>query len=269
MPLIKGDLHFHSHHSACNRRHQAGQLVDYHADCGREAIKEVIAVSKIAYQLGYQYLAITNHAQFPTATLTASAADKHKLIDHNKEIKKIDTKQSPRGIHLLAGVETNIINNRGQVGLDNKILKKLDIVIAANHRPTKMLTRREIMDSFIGAANNPYVHIIGHLTRFIIKLKLEDWAEILDVCEKKGKIIEYNLNAPLYRAVIKQVAQRNLLVSFGTDTHPEMIIKPLHDHIKGDIIKATRAVKFLNQYGISTSRIINTYSWPRLKKLLK
>ncbi|MFC1663063.1 hypothetical protein ACFL04_02770 [Patescibacteria group bacterium] len=268
MSIIKGDLHFHSTHSACKMGHQTGQLIDYHKGCGIGAVKEMIKVGNIAYKLGYQYIAITNHTQFPTATKPASFEDAHKLLEHHFQISKLNRKHNPKGIKLMSGVETNIINATGQVGLSDDVLKQLDVVIASNHRPTRRLSKNNIKNGFLGVVKNKHVDIIGHLTRFITKLSDSDWQDIINACEQYNKIIEYNINYPLYQSVLKMVARSRLLIAFGTDTHPEMIDRPIRQHITNDIKHAEIAIKYLEGFGINKNRIINTYSWPRVKKIL-
>lgn len=75
-------------------------------------------------------------------------------------------KYAPRerlGIRMLYGAETNIINMKGNLDLNDDILKNLDYVIASMHRPVlKPGSQEENTGAYIKAMKNPYVSVIGH-----------------------------------------------------------------------------------------------------------
>ena len=64
---------------------------------------------------------------------------------------------------MLYGAEANIINRKGNLDLNDDILKGLDYVIASMHYPTiKPGTVEENTEAYINAMKNPYVTVIGH-----------------------------------------------------------------------------------------------------------
>ena len=67
------------------------------------------------------------------------------------------------GVRIYTGVEANIMDFKGNLDLDEAVLKKMDYVIASLHMPCiKPGTPKENTDALIGAMENPYVKIIGH-----------------------------------------------------------------------------------------------------------
>ncbi|MGN0323186.1 MAG: phosphatase [Oliverpabstia sp.] len=67
------------------------------------------------------------------------------------------------GIRLLYGVELNILDNKGNVDLDDEILSHLDYAIASMHTKNKKPgTREENTEAYIAAMKHPKVRLIGH-----------------------------------------------------------------------------------------------------------
>ena len=61
---------------------------------------------------------------------------------------------------LLTGTEVDILQDR--LDFDDELLAELDVVVASLHVPTA--ARRRIRSVWSGAAENQFVHILGHLT---------------------------------------------------------------------------------------------------------
>lgn len=78
----------------------------------------------------------------------------------------INFKVIPRqlfGIRLLMGCELNILDYEGHVDLNERYLEKVDYTIASIHQPCYHCgTVAENTNAYLGAIQNPYVHIIGH-----------------------------------------------------------------------------------------------------------
>lgn len=51
----------------------------------------------------------------------------------------------------------------GNLDMEERLMKRMDVVIASMHIPTiKPGTREENTQAYLGAMKNPYVDIIGH-----------------------------------------------------------------------------------------------------------
>lgn len=134
---IKGDLHIHSTWSD-----------------GGSSIEEVIVKAR---QIGYEYIAITDHSQ---GLKIAGGLDKKELGIKRKEIEALRKKY--KDIKILFGAEVDI-DSDGNLDYPDDILGEMDIVIGAIHtgfkQPQEKATRR-----IVKACQNRHVDIIAHPT---------------------------------------------------------------------------------------------------------
>ncbi|MBI3813908.1 MAG: DNA polymerase/3'-5' exonuclease PolX [Nitrospinae bacterium] len=138
---IKGDFHVHSNWSD-----------------GAETIEEIAERAK---EMGYEYIAITDHSK---STKIANGLTEERLSKQIKEIRELNKKL--KGIRILAGSEVDIKTD-GTLDFPEKLLKELDIVIAAIHIGFKE-DEETITGRVISAMKNPYINIIAHPTGRLI-----------------------------------------------------------------------------------------------------
>ena len=148
-------------------------------------------------ELGLAYWGITDHSK---ASFQANGLDPARIRQQLPEIKQINEQLAQEGsdFRLLTGVEVDILRD-GTLDLPDDLLAELDVVIASIHQsfnqPEAEITRR-----FIAAAQNKYVHILGHLTGRLL-LEREpykvDQRAVIEACAETGTWIE--LNASPYR----------------------------------------------------------------------
>lgn len=134
-PHIRGDLHIHSTWSD-----------------GRNTIAEMVTTSK---QLGYEYVAITDHSEHAWSSRTLAAADVP------RQWEELDALRArARGIDLLHGVEVDIMPD-GRLDFDDDLLEAFDIVLASLHdtggHGAATLTAR-----YLSAIRHPLVNVITH-----------------------------------------------------------------------------------------------------------
>jgi DNA polymerase (family 10) len=91
------------------------------------------------------------------------------------------------------------ILNEGRLDYDNELLARLDVVVASIHNAFTQ-SEAEMTKRLIRAAENPFVHMLGHLTgRLLLEreaYKVNQHA-VIDACAETGTWIE--LNASPYR----------------------------------------------------------------------
>lgn len=95
------------------------------------------------------------------------------------------------GVTVLKGAEADILQD-GTLDLDDKLLSKLEWVVASMHRYESCLiptTAEEHTDIYLKIARNPYVDVIGHCTtdRFPF-----DFEKGLKAFKEYGKLVEIN-----------------------------------------------------------------------------
>ena len=171
---LKGSLHNHSTWSD-----------------GHQPPKEI---AKAIQELGLAYWAITDHSK---SSFQANGLDAARLRQEIKEIKQINELLAKEGteFRLLTGVEVDILKD-GKLDLPDDVLAELDVVVASIHQSFSQ-TEAETTKRLIGAAENPYVHTLGHLTGRLL-LEREpyevDQRAVIDACAETGTWIELNAN---------------------------------------------------------------------------
>jgi DNA polymerase (family 10) len=169
---LKGALHNHSTWSDGHNRLE--EIAEYMED------------------LGLAYWAITDHSK---SSFQANGLDAKRVRQQIAEIKKINGQFADRGsdFRLLTGTEVDILRNR--LDFDDELLAELDVVVASLHVPSN--NEAENTKRLIRAAENKFVHIIGHLTGRLL-LEREPYPvnaqAVIDACAGTGTWIELNCN---------------------------------------------------------------------------
>jgi DNA polymerase (family 10) len=93
----------------------------------------------------------------------------------------------------LTGSEVDILKDR--LDFDDDLMAELDVVVASLHVPSN--NEAENTKRLIRAAENPFVHILGHLTGRLL-LEREPYPvnvmAVIDACAETGTWIELNSN---------------------------------------------------------------------------
>jgi DNA polymerase (family X) len=174
---LKGSLHNHSTWSD-----------------GKQQISDIVTTMR---SLGLAYWGVTDHSK---ASFQANGLDATRIRQELKEIQAINARLAKEGtdFRLLTGVEVDILKD-GKLDLADDVLAELDVVIASIHQSFSQ-TEEETTQRLLGAARNPYVHMLGHLTGRLL-LEREpykvDQRAVIDACAETGTWIE--LNASPYR----------------------------------------------------------------------
>jgi DNA polymerase (family 10) len=169
---LKGSLHNHSTWSD-----------------GRCTLEEIAAHME---SLGLEYWAITDHSK---SSVQAHGLQPERLREQIKEVKKVNARLAEQGIsfRLLTGTEVDILAE-GKLDFDDDSLAELDVVVASIHNRLAQ-TEAETTKRLIKIAENPFVHIIGHMTgRLLLEregYKINQQA-VIDACAETGTWIELN-----------------------------------------------------------------------------
>ncbi|MDD1707888.1 MAG: DNA polymerase/3'-5' exonuclease PolX [Methanoregulaceae archaeon] len=194
---IRGDLHVHSSWS--------------------DGLLSIADLAQAGEQLGYEYILCSDHS----ATLgIAHGLDEDGIRRQSHEIELVNRSSSCKILH---GIEVDILAD-GTLGLPNRILADLDLVIASVHsgfsQPQDIITRR-----IIAAVEQEHVDIIGHPTGRLIGKRqgyAVDMSRVIERAKDTGTSLE--CNASPYRldlddAYIREAVERGVRIAIGTDTH--------------------------------------------------
>ena len=233
---IRGDLHVHSNWSD-------GSL-------------SIAEIGQVADELGYEYVAITDHSQSLTIAggLTADQLRQRKV--------EIDAVQRQTKAHLLNGIEVDILAD-GSLDLPDDVLFQLDIVIASVHSSMQQ-TKEQVTERIVRAILHPAVHIIGHLTGRILGRRSGyelDVRELLDAAAKHRVLFELNANPnrlDIAEETLFEAKRRGLMVPINTDTH--------HREEFGNI---RYGVRMAVRGGLYKEDVLNTLPYDQLIDYLK
>lgn len=156
---------------------------------GHNTLEEIAAH---AQELGLEYWAITDHSK---SSFQANGLDATRLRQQIKEIKTVNAKLADSGsdFRLLSGIEVDVL--RDGLDFDDDLLAELDVVIASLHVPAN--NEAENTKRLIRAAENKFVHALGHLTGRLL-LEREPYPvnqqAVMDACAATGTWLELNCN---------------------------------------------------------------------------
>lgn len=183
-----------------------------------DGLNKIADLRQEAKKLGYEYLAITDHA---LKLRIAGGMSLDEIKARNVEIKKLNDKGGDPTV--LSGVELNI-DGEGEVDYDLDTLKLFDVVVGSVHsgfqQPEEVLTKR-----MVKAMNNPMIHIIAHPTGRVIGKRPPyalDMEKVFDEADKTGTILEINAypdRLDLKDEHIREAKRRGLKLAISTDSH--------------------------------------------------
>jgi DNA polymerase (family 10) len=142
---------------------------------------------------------------------------------------------------VLAGIEVDILLD-GALDLEDATLAQLDIVVASVHSGFNQ-TPEEVTARVIRAAENPYVHILGHPTgRKVLKREPYkiDLAQLLPVAARLGVAVEHNASparSDLSDLHLRQAKEQGCKIVVNTDAHATDEL----DQIDNGIVQLRRA----------------------------
>jgi DNA polymerase (family 10) len=195
---IKGDLHVHSKWSD-----------------GTSSIEEI---AKAAQKMGYQYVAICDHTK---SLKIAHGLDESRLMKQIEEIDRINEKL--KGFQILKGTEVDILTD-GRLDLSEKILEKLDFVVASVHSGFKQ-DKERMTKRIIKALENPCIHVLGHPSGRLLGARDPyevEIDELMEAAKKYGKALEINAyfeRLDLNDIHCRKAKEMGIRVGIGTDSH--------------------------------------------------
>lgn len=194
---IKGDLQSHSDWS------------DGH--------NTILQMGKEAQDMGYEYLAITDHSQ---GLSVAGGLTKEDIEEREEELREAEKKLD---IHLLSGIEVDIKKD-GSLDMDSETLEELDIVLGAVHSNFKMDEKdqmKRIKDAFSTGLIDIFAHPTGRMIGEREPYNI-DINEMIQSAKENNVVLEINafpqrldfdsLNA-------REAMDKGVMISIGTDAH--------------------------------------------------
>ncbi|SDK30640.1 DNA polymerase/3'-5' exonuclease PolX [Microbulbifer yueqingensis] len=212
---IRGNLHAHTT-----------------ASDGHNTLEEM---ARAARELGYEYLAITDHSRHLTV---ANGLDEKRLLKQIQEIDKLNEKLD--GIVLLKSSEVDILED-GTLDLPNSVLKELDFTVCAIHHKFD-LSRKKQTERVLRAMDNHYFNILAHPSGRLINERdpyETDLERILQAVKERSCIVELNAQPKrldLTDEGCRMAKDLEIKVSIATDAHSTTDLQ----HMRGGVYQARR-----------------------------
>ncbi|WP_036222573.1 PHP domain-containing protein [Mesoaciditoga lauensis] len=192
---VKGDLHIHTNWSD-----------------GTYPLEFYV---RKAEELGYKYLAITDHSLVNKGTVQMDA---QKFL---KQLKSIEEVQKSTPVKIIKGVEMDI-NENGKLDYSAEVMEKADFILGAVHfdygkGKEKALELLKIL------LENEYVKVIAHPLNKIGKdLFGSHLDEIVEIAKRNKKAFEISLVPDRMREsefLVENLKDKSVKLSLGTDSH--------------------------------------------------
>ncbi len=195
---VKGLVHSHSNWS------DGGHTIEQMAN---ELIK-----------LGFEYLVISDHSK---AAYYAGGLSEEKILEQHEYIDTLNKKLKP--FKIFKSIECDILSD-GSLDYSDEVLASFELVIASIHSNLQM-NEEKAMKRLLGAIENPYVTILGHMTgRRLLKRNAYpvDHKAVIDACAANLVTIEINANPQRLDMKwdwIDYALENNLFLSINPDAH--------------------------------------------------
>jgi DNA polymerase (family 10) len=195
---LRGVLHTHTTHS--------------------DGVHSVEQMANAARDLGYEYIAITDHSQ---SASYANGMREDEIPGYLEEIGRLNGELE--GIRILTGTECDILAD-GRLDYPEQILERLDYVVGSVHSQFNM-SEREMTERVLRALESPFLDVLGHPTGRLLLAREPYAINMSRVCEaaaERSVAIEINANPhrlDLDWREIKSFLGRGGWVSINPDAH--------------------------------------------------
>jgi DNA polymerase (family 10) len=208
---IKGDLQIHSDFD-----------IETSHDIGLSTMEEVV---KKANELGYEYVAFTDHNPSQSGHNDKQIVDilkrkREKVDELNYSIQKSST----NGVRkVFNSLEIDILPE-GRLPVPDEGLDTLDFALMSIHSSFRM-KRNEMTKRILSAFTHPKVKIFAHPTGRKLGEREGaeiNWNEVFEFVKKNNKFVEINadpMRLDLPDFLVKEAITSGILLSMGTDAH--------------------------------------------------
>lgn len=232
-PSLRGDLQMHTVMSD-----------------GKASVAEM---AKSGIELGYEYIAITDHSK---GLRIAGGADEAAFAAQSQEIDRVnEVVGDASGFRILKSMEMNIDVN-GEGDMDAHVFDLFDLVLGSFH--SQLRITEDQTSRYLAAIDNEDIQIIGHPRgrKFNNRRGLiADWRSVLDAAADAGKALEINSypdRQDLSLEILEQAGPDNVF-SIGTDAHNP-----------GEMLFFEYGLAQALAAGVSAERIVNFWSAERV-----
>lgn len=220
-----------------------------HTTASRHAHNTILEYINQARKLKMKIIGISDHGPENFSTL----AD----LVYFKEMTRLP--EVINGVRVLKGVEANIIDSLGSIDIPDRIIEKLDFIMAGLHNgtPYKHNSEKINTQAIIKTIKSGKVDIITH--PFVKRDFPLDIKKVSEVACEHGVLLELNLSYLAERRVSAGILE-SLKIMIGTvRRHRKKIIVSSDAHNIWELADDTMLKKYKKQIGLTDDLIINNY----------
>jgi DNA polymerase (family 10) len=233
---MRGDLHMHTAETD-----------------GRASLEEMAAAAR---ELGYEYIAITDHSQ---ALAMANGLDEARVVAFARSVREMD--QSGLGIRVFSGIECDIRRD-GTMDLADDALAELDLVIGSVHSYMNQ-EAAEMTDRLLRALECPHIRALGHPTGRLLLARDAfpfDFDRVAAEAARRNVWMEINASPErldLHDTLLRQAKARGVRFVISTDAH-----HPKH------LLNMRYGVTMARRGWLEASDVMNTLPLNKFQQLL-
>lgn len=162
-----------------------------------------------------------------------------------------------KGVRVLKGVEANILNENGDLDINQKIFKNLDIILAGFHSIdsySETNNEEKNTNAILNLIKKQKTDIIVHLGNPLFPV---DYEKIAKIAKENCVALEVNNTSLLGRTrvgstencktLLKYAKKENCFISIGSDAH-----------FSGDICNFSKSIDLIEEVGYPENLIINS-----------
>jgi DNA polymerase (family X) len=234
---IRGDLHAHTDWSD-----------------GKLTLEQLVAAVR---EKGLEYLNVTDHSPAVGFGMGLDAGRLRQQIDRVRALA-----ETLDDFTLLAGAEVDILKD-GSLDYSDELMAELDVVVASLHASHR-LNEADQTKRLCAAMENPHVDVIGHPTGRMLGRRDSypmDMEAVIAKAAETGTVLEVSgqpNRLDLRDAAIRMAVQAGVKLAVDTDAHSRVAL----EYMRFGVMNARRG-------WATAADVVNTRSWPELKKLLK
>jgi len=183
-----------------------------------DGVNTIEEMAKECIKKNFEYLVISDHSK---AAAYAKGLTEERIKEQHKYIDQLNEQLKP--FKIFKSIECDILND-GSLDYSDDVLASFDLVIASVHSNLKM-TEEKAMMRLLGAVQNPYTTILGHITGRLL-LSREgypvDHEKIIEACVENDVAIELNAHPrrlDIDWSYIDFALEKGAIISIDPDAH--------------------------------------------------
>ncbi len=175
-------------------------------------------MARSCIEKGYEYLVISDHSK---SAFYANGLVEDRIKQQHSYIDDLNKQFSP--FKVFKSIECDILND-GNLDYSGSILSTFDLVITSIHSNLKMSMDKSML-RLIGAIENPYTTILGHMTGRLLLSRPGypvDHQKIIDACAANHVVIELNAHPrrlDIDWRWIEYALEKQVMISIDPDAH--------------------------------------------------